>query len=267
MQYNILHGFYNPLHNKDMSFDFEGDRLMAAQKAVKKENPDVLVLNEACFAEKSRWSILMDYPKLFNYPHHYHAPSGYEWGISVLSRFPIVERENYSLPNCPFARITLDLKGYKLGLNVLHPHPTLTEEEKMRFVQSSLRDIKHPCLVVGDFNALSDEDDYNFDKLYRGFSNFDKHASNTVKEFKKRLPIRAILDKRLRDTFIVARNPWNYTIPTDHCSKNKDSAMRIDYIFCSNDIGVKDAYVVKNNFTEKASDHYPIVAVLDIKKK
>jgi endonuclease/exonuclease/phosphatase family metal-dependent hydrolase len=265
MQYNILHGFYNPLPNDKRSFDFEPQRLKAAQETVKQENPDILVLNEACFAQQNRYGILMNYQELFKYPHHYHAPTNYEWGTSVLSRFPITKVNNYSISKHPFVRLSLDLKGRALELNILHPHPTLTEEEKQRFIQSSIRDMGKPCLLVGDFNALSDEDNYDFDRLLRGFSTFDSHAANTVNELKKRLAVKAIRERGLKDTFVTAHKPFDYTVPTDFCSKNKDSAIRIDYIFCSEDIAVQDAYVVRNMFTEQASDHHPVVAVLNIK--
>jgi endonuclease/exonuclease/phosphatase family metal-dependent hydrolase len=48
-------------------------------------------------------------------------------------------------------------------------------------------------------------------------------------------------------------------------SKNKDSSVRLDYVFCSNNFEVVDSGIIKNKSTERASDHYPIYAVLDIK--
>ena len=56
----------------------------------------------------------------------------------------------------------------------------------------------------------------------------------------------------------------NFTMPTDLRSENKDSAVRIDYIFCSGNFKIIDAKIIKKITAEKASDHYPIYSVLEI---
>jgi len=38
----------------------------------------------------------------------------------------------------------------------------------------------------------------------------------------------------------------------------------MDFMFISPGISVRDAYVVKNKDTEMASDHYPIVGILEV---
>ena len=40
--------------------------------------------------------------------------------------------------------------------------------------------------------------------------------------------------------------------------------MRVDYCFVSPDVRVLDSYVVKNELSEVASDHYPLVTILDL---
>ena len=39
---------------------------------------------------------------------------------------------------------------------------------------------------------------------------------------------------------------------------------RVDYIFCSKDFKILDSNIIKNKLTEKASDHYPITATVEI---
>ena len=50
MNYNILHGFHSPDNPPfNPPFELNEERLRAAQEAVKREDPDILVLTEACF--------------------------------------------------------------------------------------------------------------------------------------------------------------------------------------------------------------------------
>ena len=57
----------------------------------------------------------------------------------------------------------------------------------------------------------------------------------------------------------------SFTIPTNLIDKKKESPIRIDYFFTSKDVKVNNAKVIKNELTEKASDHYPIYAILELK--
>ena len=63
----------------------------------------------------------------------------------------------------------------------------------------------------------------------------------------------------------IKNNKFDFTIPTDLMSKNKNGAIRMDYIFCTEDFNVLDSGIIKNNLTEMVSDHYPVYAVLEVK--
>lgn len=56
----------------------------------------------------------------------------------------------------------------------------------------------------------------------------------------------------------------DYTASTSINEYSAHSNMRLDYIFLSKSLlnHLKDYSVIKNNITEKASDHYPIIIEL-----
>lgn len=56
----------------------------------------------------------------------------------------------------------------------------------------------------------------------------------------------------------------NYTVPTKLITDKKDSVMKVDYIFTSNNIKTIKSKIIKNSKTEYASDHYPICTTIDI---
>ncbi|HLC53668.1 MAG TPA: endonuclease/exonuclease/phosphatase family protein, partial [Candidatus Nanoarchaeia archaeon] len=92
-------------------------------------------------------------------------------------------------------------------------------------------------------------------------------ADVKVADIMKRTAVKAVRAQGLIDTFIVAGKPWTHTLPTrayDSLQTREESGSRLDYIFCSSDFAVRDAYVVQNELTDRASDHYPVVAVLEL---
>ena len=258
MNFNVCHGFCS----SEPPFKIEEERIKAAQKLVINENPDILVLTEACFAKENSCRILINYQSLFNFPHYYHCPMGSEWGAALLSKYPIKQAENYSMGQRLFFRTSLDIEHRTINLDIAHPHPDLSEWEKKMFFKNIIRDYKKPYILAGDFNSLSDEDSYDKEKLIRGFRVFDKHAEEKVEDLMKRLAIREIRTAGLVDTFTAKHRTFDYTVPTNSLSINKDSAMRVDYVFCSSDFNVINSYKIKGKHVERASDHYPIIAIL-----
>ena len=264
IEYNINHGFYKTNFNSKGSFDFEPKRLVLAQAIINIQNQDVLVLLEAAFCKKNRYNILMEYHKLFNFTYHYEDLTNYEWGFVVLSKYPILNGQNLSKDKMIFARLKIDLGKEKINLDITHPHPSLSEYEKLQFFDNILNNFDKPYILTGDFNSISDEDSYNHDKLLKGFSLFDKNAKATVDKFMERAVIPKIRDYQLIDTFKIINKNFGYTIPTDILSKNKNTGLRLDYLFCSKEFKILDSGIIRNELTENASDHYPIYAILEI---
>lgn len=270
MYYNIWHGFHSEWQKKDSHkpFIFYPERLEAAKQAVRNETPDILILGEACFGnpfiERSTGrTIHINYQKEFNFPHYHYVPKGAEWGTSILSKFKIKSVEDLTTHLRIFIRS--EIGDPLLFLDIAHPHPDLSEAEKTAFLNEKLRTLRKPSLLIGDFNALSDEDIYNRKQLVKAFTKIMGQAAHQkIPDMLRCEAIRAVRNTNLIDTFKAINKEFDYTIPTDLCSTNKDSAIRIDYIFCSPDFRIKDAYVVRNALTERASDHYPVVAVLEL---
>lgn len=259
MNYNVLHGF----HQSVPPFSLEKERLGAAQKIVAKENPDILILTEACYGGPNPFEAKMDYKKLFNFPYGYFGKWGdFEWGNFLLSKYPI---KATILPYGERTAIksSIDIDGKTIYLDIIHPIPNLKEDEKIKITKPLLKTIKRPYFLIGDFNTISDEDNYDRSLLIKGFEKFDKTPIQTVDRLLERKFIPWIRSQNLKDTSSSeSRKP---TIPTDMLSKDKSSSMRIDFIFSSPDVQVLETRVIKNKDTDFTSDHYPIVGRFKIK--
>jgi endonuclease/exonuclease/phosphatase family metal-dependent hydrolase len=260
MQYNIHMGFHNT------NFCFEKERMITVQKIVKKEDPDILILNEASFGIKNKLGIFVDYKKMFNLPYFAYAFSKYSGignGIAIFSKYQIESSKNFTERKFLFLRIIIKVNKEKINLDVFHPHPSRTEKEKEDFLKKHLRKNKKDYILAGDFNSISPEDKYNPNKLIKVFSKIN--LKNFIIDALKMKTIKYLLKSNMIDTFKIKNKRFDYTIPTDYLSKNKSSAIRIDYIFCSRDFEIVSSNIIKNKLTNKASDHYPVVSVLELK--
>jgi len=271
MEYNILQGF----HTKSNPAILEHERLEASKKIILSEEPDILVLIEACADNISKHGIKIDYSKEFNLPYHFHGhkPNGSHHGISILSKYPFIEKEDYSIKDMQFVRISVKLNNKVIRIDALHPHPDLNDKQKARFFKGVIRDSTDNTILIGDFNSLSRADKHNREKL------IEKVISLPEFKYKDRKFVEELVDNHLTfeamdiieksnfvDTYrqIHKKSINGFTMPTDLLDKNKSAASRIDFIFVSKDIKIIDANIIKNEFTEIASDHHPIYAVLEI---
>jgi len=269
MNFNVLHGFHTPENVPfEPPFTLNEQRLKAGQETVLDENPDILVLTEACFGGRGYKGVKMDYQKLFGFPHFHYTQTPGEWGYAVLSKFPIIASEENIKHFQPHIRTQIDSHGKILTLDIAHPHPSLTEDEKIRYLGEMLK--THPSknyILLGDLNSLSHQDLYDKNRLIEGFRKvFGENTQAIIDGMLRGKTIPYITSQGLIDTHkAIHPNGIDSTIPTDYLSEDKRSGIRIDYIFCSPDLKIEDAYVVKNNSTNQASDHYPVVAVLNTK--
>lgn len=265
MQYNIRTGF----RKLERPYDFEGKRMVYAKKIIKKENPDILILNEAYFESKNKSGIIMDYQKIFGF--QYYAHGNYKkglspyWGHAILSKFPIIKEINKSQGHSGLLRAKIKIKDKIINLDVVHisPMPYLSSKKQEHFTKKLLKN-KENYVLTGDFNSLSPEDKYQKAEMTKAWKKFDKNAGKVIKEMLKKDAVKYILSKGLIDTYKIKNKNFDFSIPTDFLSKNKSSGIRIDYIFCSKDFKVIKSGILKNKMTEKASDHYPIYALLEI---
>jgi endonuclease/exonuclease/phosphatase family metal-dependent hydrolase len=252
MTYNILHGFHSNEHVLDKA------RLGHAKKAVKTENPDILVLCEACYGGYNHTGIYMDYPRIFGYDYGFFGFWGdHEWGSYILSRHPLQARVIKLIDRTAItSEITVRRK--KLHIDVYHPSPNITEKDRADSIRPLIKAMRTPYILTGDFNAVSDHDRYDKDAIIEAF----RHLSNHDPERKAEELLNPRMIPMLRRYGLKDAMPKmnrTYTIPTDYASINKTSGIRIDHFFVSKDIKVHSGYVPKNKHTNWASDHYPIV--------
>ncbi|MBC8030601.1 MAG: endonuclease/exonuclease/phosphatase family protein [Pyrinomonadaceae bacterium] len=161
---------------------------------------------------------------------------GGQYGVAVLSRFPIVRIDHRKYENKRVAerrgmlRVELNVKGRTLNFVTTHldyqyDDSRLFETEQLL---NFLADVKDPLIVAGDFN--------------------DEPTGSTYK----------LLSSRFDDVWIRSNaKSEGFSYPSDKPVK------RIDYIFARKGGGVKPkrAWIVNT----LASDHLPVIADLELR--
>ncbi|MGV9770462.1 endonuclease/exonuclease/phosphatase family protein [Streptosporangium sp. NPDC003464] len=147
-----------------------------------------------------------------------------QYGTAILSRFPIRDSGNTSLPGFPgseqrgLLRATIVVHGVPVRICTTHLQDDDAAErlEQARAVQALIAGRQGPVILTGDFNALPGT------------------------------PEIRVLAPSLRDSWSQAGAGAGHTYPA--------TGSRIDYVFASPEVEVRSATVVAGD----ASDHLPV---------
>jgi endonuclease/exonuclease/phosphatase family metal-dependent hydrolase len=272
MTYNLLYAFHE---RQGETMLFQEERARAAREVVVAEAPDVLGLTEAVYCGFRGRILRPDYPRLFGLPHLYAAGYEGEWAGCLLSRHPIVRAERVPLGSgegrsdgaaqVSGIRAEIDCGGHRLHVDLVHPSPKVTEAERLAVVLPLLRSAGRPCILMGDLNALSDDDPYDHSVLAGQLRGNVAEPDALATRMLDRQLIAAVRAHGFRDTLPPERRV--HTVPTrlPRPGARQGARIRIDYIFVSPELAVGHSAVVQSAAAERVSDHYPVVAVIELK--
>lgn len=235
MTYNIHSGI-----GRDKRYRL--DRII---KVLSEENPDVVALQEV--DKNLSRSLYQDQSRIIAEAlgmHYHHCVNHYfedgEYGITTLSRFPITNRERHSLSyrerDEPRGSLRTDLHLESAArFHVFNTHLGLRTRERQhqrrRLLSESIlldNKLEDPVILLGDFN--------------------DRPIS--------------VVHQQLRSHFIDVFNlSGRDSRSTFRWGPVK---FRLDHIYVSTHLKPLEAYVVKTPLTRIASDHLPLVAVVEV---
>lgn len=267
MTYNLLYAFHE---RQGDTMLFQEERARAVREVVRACAPDVLGLTEAVYCGVGRGRMIRpDYAAMFGLP-HVHA-CGYEgdWGNCLVSRHPIRHAERLPLGGgrrdvtSSALRATLDCDGREVHVDVVHPSPAVREAERVAAFVPLLSTLRRPYLMIGDFNALSDEDPYDHATLVAELTGHVEQPDALASRMLDRRLIATIRAHGLQDLAPPGRR---HTLPTrlDRAHATQGARLRLDYIFASPEFRAGRVEVIEDEATDRASDHYPLVADLEV---
>ena len=210
------------------------------------ENPDIIGLQEVengRFTSEGIDMTLWFANRLGMYYRYYPAVNNEGFGVAILSKFPILETNNYDLTSIQLERVLLHCKiqiNITFSLDVFVTHLGLDNENQTLQIQEILSYtnlITGPKILMGDFNMNNTNPNINV-SLYEKFNDtwWEVNGPSTEGSFP------------------------SYPIAED--------GNRIDFIFATNFSSIVDSHIVSDMISgmhvpwEFGSDHLPVVSTL-----
>jgi exodeoxyribonuclease-3 len=249
MTYNILDG--------------GKDRLGLIISVIKSESLDILVINEANDFKNNEDKFAKRFSTEIDLPNY--AIASTEWGydVAIFSKIPFTKSE-VLMPN-KRAALSFEIDSEFGPISIVGTHLS-PDSEAVRVAEIGLIMRSHENsenrIIMGDMNALSRRDNYSF-SVVNGFN--DKQLKKFTRDGKPLFDVTDTIYKvGYHDAAVHMNKNKETTVPTP---SNKDKAhanLRLDYVFLSESLltHLIDYKVVKNEITDKASDHYPVVTTL-----
>lgn len=246
-----------------------GDRLPTIAAVIRGQDPDVLALQELRDFDARGNTRLRDLADAVGMTPHL-APSMFGQPVAVLVRPPghAVSRSvhRWQLHHAA-AIVVVATDGGPLTVVSTHLNP-FSPYRRMREARWLAARYAHPqrlVLLAGDLNALDPWTDHSdrVDRLPVMYRRRHVRADGTVDT----RTLHAFDAAGFTDLWRVAGSGAGLTAPTTQGGGKEFSGMRLDYVLGSPPVAAaaRACRVVVGGDSEYASDHYPVVADLDLR--
>lgn len=236
---------------------------------IKEQNPDILALQEMNgFSQQDIQKLAESYghPYAFIVREPF-ADGSISFPVAITSKYPIVN-VNRVVENTIHGFIMAEIEGYHFI--VTHFHPFSSEkrgyeiDQILATVKSKPADWK--WLFMGDLNSVSPLDKSEYDNnLLRDFIREDRkkrpHNQN-LKDNELDYSIQQkILDDSFVDAFKISHTEFVPSAPTKLFYDQSTFPLRYDYLYISSNMknDVVKCEIIKDDFTDVYSDHYPVL--------
>jgi len=240
-----------------------GETYFRLNDFAKEQKFDVLCLQEVNGWQDNDFTRAKDFVDRAGFTDWQYGNSNSEYKLATFTTLPVVSKTviEEGFWHCVVELHVrfgeMELVIFNLDLDPWKEEPRLREVEKLL----AKVDPNRPTILTGNFNSLSRADNYPPEFL-AGLQRqgIYKFGQNTL-EFQ-------VTDRLAAAGFVdmgASMKRLDVTAPTPYREKTaEEPPARTDYMFVSGNLRplVRDFMVLKNEATDKISDHYPIVLTL-----
>ena len=194
--------------------------------------------------------------------------------VAITSKYPIVN-VNKVVDNLWHGALFADVGNYHFVITHMNPFWTAKRIDEINLIIDSIKYSRDPngkWIIAGDLNSFSPADKSDYDK---------STLLEDIKEKQKKRPIlenlvngqlsytvqQNLLDAGYIDALKLKHKEFISTAPTKVFYDQASVPLRYDYIYVSPPLknNVIDVKVLKDDFTDKYSDHYPVQMIINNK--
>ncbi|WP_236980485.1 endonuclease/exonuclease/phosphatase family protein [Membranihabitans maritimus] len=237
---------------------------------IKSQDPDVLALQEVNYFTQSK---LENIARSYGHPYAVLLKeTGYP--VAITSKFPIVNVEKV-LDNMHHGFIKAEIEGVSYMVVHLSPHKYWKRREEVKTILSTIdhNPTKEDWVILGDFNSLSPGNEAFYktsglvERMKESAARYSSHENLEDGKLDYEV-IRQVEENGYVDIVGHSMENVDFSFPTKSILKDGDKASlrRIDYIFLSPGLenSVTNARIIKDDFTDMYSDHYPVMVELKV---
>ncbi|RYG22199.1 MAG: hypothetical protein EOO07_00540 [Chitinophagaceae bacterium] len=253
LSYNVYEGF-----RKDSAL------MLAFQDWVKRKSPDVVAFQEFNGISKAQ---LVEMAKAAGYSYTVlQKRAGFP--LALMSKHRITEVVKVT-EGMQHGMLYAKIAGYHFIITHLQPKDYRKRIEEVDTLLKYINRVPkgEPLMLMGDLNNMSplDKDDYaNEAKMKLVLSSEKNNADTHITKDGEiaYTAIQKLLDVGMIDTWRMFNKAYDKSAPTK--IRKHQNYTRIDYIFANEALKPQllDATLVKDELTDKLSDHYPMLLIL-----
>ncbi len=191
--------------------------------------------------------------------------------VAITSKYPIIN-VNKVVDNLWHGALYADIGNYHFVVTHMNPFWTAKRIDEINLIIDSIkysRDPQGKWIIAGDLNSFSPADKSEYD---------NSTLLEDIKEKQKKRPIlenlvdgklsytvqQNLLDAGFIDALKIKHKEFVATAPTKVFYDQASVPLRYDYIYVSPPLknNVIDVQVIKDDFTDKYSDHYPVQMII-----
>lgn len=253
---------------------------------IRTQDPDILALQEMNgftaqnpdFAPKGANPLnLQKLAASYGHPHVFivrePAPDGsISFPVAITSKYPIVNVTRV-IENASHGFITAEIEGHHFVVTHFHP---FSSEKRGHEIDQILATVKskpaaNKWLLMGDLNSVSPLDKSEYDNnLLRNFIREDRkkrpHNQNLGKDDELDYSVQQkVLGAGFVDALKMFHPQFIPTAPTKLFYDQSSHPLRYDYVYVSENMksDVVKCEVIKDEFTDVYSDHYPVLLIFN----
>ncbi len=233
---------------------------------VKAQNLDLVGLSELNEWSADNFSKVKEFKKRIAMPFVSFCKTSSGFDLAIFSKYKL-QNEKLITDNFHHGAIKVEIPEKNITLIVTHLSYK-NEDERLQEVEILKPFFKERTILIGDLNSLSPIDSYNEEEIIPEM----KKRQNTkfgVDKLRREV-ISELMKQRLVDGVKKFSKNFEYSTPTPSAPEKEKFIhfipLRMDYIFVSKDLEKKliKAGIIRNSETDNLSDHYPVVAELDL---